>query len=103
LWQNGKYKQYFTNVNDIGREFIEFRYDVSTFEKTSNEIISSLKLSAISKDWMVKIEKFFIISDLVKFAKQIPTENENLYAISTIRELIQKERNDIETQIFSEK
>ena len=103
LWQNGKYKQYFTNVNDIGREFIEFRYDVSTFEKTSNEIISSLKLSAISNDWMVKIEKFFIISDLVKFAKQIPTENENLYAISTIRELIQKERNDIETQILAEK
>ena len=49
------------------------------------------------------VEKFFIISDLVKFAKQIPSENENLYAISTIRELIQKERNDIETQILAEK
>ena len=95
LWQNGKYKQYFTKVNDVAREFIEHRYKVSTFEKTSNEIIDSLQLSSMENDWLTKLEKLFTISDLVKFAKQIPTENENISAISTVRELIVNERSDV--------
>ncbi len=95
LWQNGKYKQYFTKVNDVAKEFIENRYKVPTFEKTSNEIIDSLQLSSISSEWLVKLEKLFVISDLVKFAKQLPTKNENIYAIDTIRELITTQRDDL--------
>ena len=60
-----------------------------------NEIIDSLQLSSMENDWLTKLEKLFTISDLVKFAKQIPTENENISAISTVRELIVNERSDV--------
>ena len=103
LWQNGKHKQYFTEVNDVARAFIEDRYCVATFEKTSIEIINSLQLASISNDWMAKIEKLFTVSDLVKFAKQIPTNQENIYAIDTVREFIQAERNDLAEKEETEK
>ena len=95
LWQQGKYKLYFTKVNSVGWEFIEHRYNVATFEKTSIEILSSLKLTSINQNWITSIEKLFTISDLVKFAKQIPTEQENIFAIQTIREFIENERTDL--------
>ena len=95
LWQQGKYKLYFTKINSVGWEFIEYRYNVATFEKTSIEILSSLKLTSINQNWIASLEKLFIISDLVKFAKQIPTEQENVFAIQTIREFIENERTDL--------
>ncbi len=95
LWQQGKYKLYFTKINSVGWEFIEYRYNVATFEKTSIEILSSLKLTSINQNWIASLEKLFIISDLVKFAKQVPTEQENIFAIQTIREFIENERTDL--------
>lgn len=95
LWQQGKHKLYFTKINSVGWEFIEYRYNVATFEKTSIEILSSLKLTSINQNWIASLEKLFIISDLVKFAKQIPTEQENVFAIQTIREFIENERTDL--------
>ena len=95
LWQKGKYKLYFTKINSVGWEFIEYRYNIATFEKTSIEILSSLKLTSINQNWIASLKKLFIISDLVKFAKQIPTEQENIFAIQTIREFIENERNDL--------
>lgn len=95
LWQQGKYKLYFTKINSVGWEFIEHRYNVATFEKTSIEILSSLKLTSINQNWIASLEKLFIISDLVKFAKQVPTEQENIFAIQTIREFIENERTDL--------
>jgi hypothetical protein len=95
LWQKGKYKLYFTKINSVGWEFIEYRYNIATFEKTSIEILSSLKLTSINQNWIASLEKLFTISDLVKFAKQIPTEQENIFAIQTIREFIENERNDL--------
>ena len=97
LWQKGNYKQYYTKVNSVGWEFIEYRYGIATFEKTSLEILSSLRLSSINDKWIVKLGKLFTISDLVKFAKQIPTEQENIFTIQTIREFIEQERDDLLT------
>ncbi|MFL2570773.1 MAG: hypothetical protein ACJ0QL_02705 [Parvicellaceae bacterium] len=95
LWQNGKHKQYFTEITDVTKEFIEYRYQVPTFEKTSIEIINALNLTLIDQQWIVKLEKLFTISDLVKFAKLLPTNQENSYAIETTKAFIENERDDL--------
>ena len=66
-----------------------------TFEKTSIEIINALKLTLINQQWIVKLEKLFTISDLVKFAKLLPTNQENSYAIETTKDFIENERDDL--------
>ena len=76
-------------------EFLEYRYQIKTFEKTSGEILDSLKWSNIPINYLTSIERFFTISDGVKFAKYKPLEKDNMTAILTIRNLIDEERLDL--------
>ena len=95
LWQNSKYKLYFSQVIDVIWKFLENRFEIYTFEKTSNEIINSMRIKNISKEDIENIQKSFFISDMVKFAKQTPTKDENEFVMLIAREFIQKYRDDI--------
>ena len=95
LWQNNKNKLYYSKLTDIIWQYIEYRYGVATFEKTSNEILSKLKLKAISGDHHILISKLFRLADMVKFAKTLPSPQENEEAIIIVRNTIQETRNDL--------
>jgi len=78
IWQQGRAKEYYTQLTDVLREYLENRFDVPTFEKTSSEIIDSLQF--IKKEYseqLNSLRRIFTTSDLVKFAKFIPDINEN--------------------------
>ena len=95
LWQNNKNKLYYSKLTDIIWQYIEYRYGVPTFEKTSNEILSKLKLKAISEDQQILVSKLFRLADMVKFAKTLPSSQENEEAIIIVRKTIQETRNDL--------
>ena len=97
LWQKNKNKLYYSKLTDIIWRYIEYRYGVATFEKTSNEILSKLKLKAISGDHQILISKLFRLADMVKFAKTLPSAQENEEAIIIVRNTIQETRNDLKT------
>jgi len=99
LWQNSKYKLYFSQVIDVVWEFLEDRFNIYTFEKTSSEIINSIKVKNISELDINNLQKSFFISDMVKFAKQTPTKEENEFIILVAREFIQQYRDDINKEI----
>ena len=94
-WENSYFKKYYSELSNILWQFLEYRYEIKTFEKTSAEILESLKWSTIPKEYLSNIERFFQISDSVKFAKQRALEKDNLTAFETIKTLIEKERLDI--------
>jgi len=95
LWQNNKNKLYYSKLTDIIWKYIEHRYGVATFEKTSNEILSNLKLKAISEDHFILVGKLFRLADMVKFAKTLPSPQENEEAIVIVRKTIEETRNDL--------
>ena len=94
-WENSYFKKYYSELSNILWQFLEYRYEIKTFEKTSAEILESLKWSTIPKEYLSNIERFFQISDSLKFAKQRALEKDNLTAFETIKTLIEKERLDI--------
>ena len=100
-WENGYYKKYYSELSNILWEFLEYRYQIKTFEKTSSEILEALKWSSLPKNFTPSIERFFEISDGVKFAKQSSLEKDNISAIKTIRDLIEQERQDLIPEIKS--
>ena len=76
IWQAGKLKEYYTDVTDVLREYIEARFGVVTFERTSSEIVDSL--SFIQKTYpnaLNLLSRIFDTSDMVKFAKLVPDFN----------------------------
>ncbi len=78
LWQNEQTKEYYIELSEILREYLEKRYLVKTHEKTTDEIFTALKHMDLSGDNKNMLQQILVLSDLVKFAKEkpLPAENE---------------------------
>ena len=77
LWQNDKTKQFYIELSDIIREYIEFRFDVLALEMTTDETIFSLKRDGLEELKLAPLKKLLQMADLAKFAKYTPVANEN--------------------------
>lgn len=85
LWQNDKQKEFYTEVTDAIRVYLESRFQIPTLEKTSNEIIGALEGVLEEKMGVngefIELKELFEVADLVKFAKYKASEGENERAI----------------------
>ena len=77
LWQRGKAKEYHSSLTDIIRTYIERRFNVMAMEMTSDEILESTQLKALSNDASEKLRDMLLRADLVKFAKYQPIQHEH--------------------------
>ena len=81
LWQTGNQKQYYTEITDTLRVYIEKRFGVKTIERTSAEILTDLSVKDIQPSDYESLKDLFGTSDLVKFAKYTASESENENAV----------------------
>lgn len=81
LVKEGKIKQYYTEISEIIRRYLEDRYFIRALEETSAEILSDIQSQEIEKEYINSLDQLLNLSDLVKFAKHIPgsEENEEIY------------------------
>lgn len=81
LWQNGKHKQYYTRITDVVRNYIDERYGINAMEMTTEEIMNDIREENINERDMERLLRLLEVSDLVKFAKLVPSreDNETLY------------------------
>jgi hypothetical protein len=80
LWQQGEVKQYYIELSDILREYLEKRYVIKTHEKTTDEIFASLRHLDLGQDNKQMLRQILVMADLVKFAREhpLPAENEQV-------------------------
>lgn len=91
IWQEGKTKQYHTELTDVIREYIGRRYEVSSTEKTSDETLKALKpLMDGQKELFERLRKMLTLADLVKFAKWNTTPDENESALLTAYDFVRE-------------
>ncbi len=81
LWQEGKEKQFYTEVTDTLRVYIEERFDIKTMERTSAEILDDLSRKDLAVNDYELLKELFATADLVKFAKYVASQEENENAI----------------------
>lgn len=78
LWQNNKIKEYYSELTEIVRGYIERELKVPALERTTDEIIETLtdfndsQSIITSKETIKKLKKLLQEADLVKFAKSKP-------------------------------
>ena len=77
LWQNDKTKEFYIELSDIIREYIEFQFDVLALEMTTDQTISALKLKGLEDEKIRPLKAMLQMADLAKFAKYKPISNEN--------------------------
>lgn len=82
LWQKGEIKNYYSELTDIARNYIEEEIQIPAMESTTSELILGLRNAAkqkklkLSNETVENLEKVLKQADLVKFAKSIPLEHE---------------------------
>ncbi len=78
LWQQEQVKEYYIELSDIVREYLEKRYIIKTHEKTTDEILAGLRHIDIADENRSKLKQILTLADLAKFAKEkpLPAENE---------------------------
>lgn len=77
LWEHDKVKEFYTEVSNTIRNYIEHRYEQPALEQTSIEIFDSLKSVDMDKTSMEQLTQILELADLVKFAKFQPLPDEN--------------------------
>jgi len=77
LLTQGLIKQYYTECSEILRIYLENRYFIVALEETTGEIIRDIKSQDINRDYLDSLKQILELSDFVKFAKYVPSENEN--------------------------
>ncbi len=90
LWQSGKYKDYYTDLTDIAREYLEGQFDIDAIEMTSDEILNEVKKLQVDNLIFNKLERTLMTADLVKFAKAMPNFAENEDAFKDINSFIEE-------------
>lgn len=90
LWQNGKVKEYHTELTDAVRIFIEEATGIRATEMTSDETIEAM--AERYKDTTIKSSLAYIFStaDLVKFAKSEPLANEHERTMNEAVDIVKK-------------
>lgn len=77
LWQNGQVKQYYSELTDIIRTYIDGRYDINAMEMISTDILNELDKKGLPKHLHKELEQTLTIADLVKFAKMDPLPDDH--------------------------
>ena len=82
LWQKGEIKNYYSELTDIARNYIEEEIQIPAMESTTSELIEGLRNAAkqkklkLSSETVENLEKVLKQADLVKFAKVKPLDFE---------------------------
>ena len=75
LLKEKRYKEWYTGLSEILREYIENRFDnIEALEMTTTELLPYFS-ELMADDESIEAKKFLSVADLVKFAKHKP-ENE---------------------------
>ncbi|MDR1679000.1 MAG: DUF4381 family protein [Prevotellaceae bacterium] len=99
LWQHGRVKEFYTDLTEVLRQYIEHRYQIPAMEMTSDEVMEHIELlPQADREANRILSKVLRLADLVKFAKWIPENRENDSAIIDAYEFVghTKEEEKIE-------
>ncbi|MDR0540956.1 MAG: hypothetical protein LBH19_01950 [Dysgonamonadaceae bacterium] len=77
LWQQGKNKEYHSQLSDVIRNYIDERFGINAMEMTSGQILQIIQGVSEGDSAFPQLKQLLLLSDLAKFAKYHPLPDEN--------------------------
>lgn len=94
LWEHGRIKEYYSELSDITRIYLEERFDIAAMEQTTDELLALLKKQNDARAELRKLrpELKLILrtADLAKFAKANPLPHEHSACMAAAIEVVQQ-------------
>lgn len=88
LWQQGQLKEYYDQITDTIRAYIEKRFRVRALESVTFDIIRELNKKGLSQPQQKQLQDLLEAADLAKFAKGTPEAEDNLRALEMARDFV---------------
>lgn len=89
LWQQGKLKEYHTDLTDILRQFLEECYAIPSTEMTSDQTLDAFESTRTCTTESKEIlRRILLTADMVKFAKSEPLPHEHDRSMSDAKAFV---------------
>ena len=85
LWQKGEVKEYYLALSEILRSYLEGRFKFNAMESTTDEILEEFNGD---KHLKAKLKEVLQQSDLAKFAKFKPADEDNNRLMKTAKDFV---------------
>ena len=102
IWEQGKIKEYQSELTYVIREYLENRYNINALENTTIEINQDLKKLNLKESLTTDLQNILQVADLVKFAKAQPDQNVHEQFLDKAVEFVQTTKKTT-AQIEAEK
>lgn len=102
LWQQGLVKEYYSELTEILRRYVEQRFNVPSLEETTDETLSGLRALNVGDGLLGGAETILRRADLVKFAKHHPTVTEHEDSFRGVIGFVEKTRVVAMTPVVGE-
>lgn len=89
LWQKGAEKEYYTELTDILRTYLEGRFGINAMEMTTPQIMDAISNNEGISEYTSLINAVLMQADFVKFAKARPLADENQRAFGNVRQFVE--------------
>ncbi len=103
VWKEGKTKEYYSAISDSVRLYIEGRFGIQALELTTDEIVRAFRSQVVDPASKEKLQQMLVLADFVKFAKQIPIEQEHALALQNAFDFVNGTKREDEIVIDEEK
>lgn len=90
LWQQGKVKEYHSELTRIVREYLEGRFDINALEETTGEILDQLRKRKLPPALRQRLEEILQTADMVKFAKAQPAAQFHEEAFESVKDFVEQ-------------
>ncbi|GHV58408.1 hypothetical protein FACS1894182_10580 [Bacteroidia bacterium] len=77
LWQQGKDKEYHSQLSDVIRNYMDERFGMNAMEMTSGQILQTIQGINEVDPVFAQLKQMLLLSDLAKFARYHPLPDEN--------------------------
>ena len=91
----GRIKEFYEQISDILRHYIEHRFNLRAPERTTEEFLAELtSADVLSKQDQERLGEFLQHCDLVKFAKYNPTTEQIQKTFDLVKDFIETTKSD---------
>ena len=92
LWQKKQVKEYYIQLTDIVRDYIEQRFRTPAMELTTDELLEKVKVHKDIVSYYSILSDILHTADLAKFAKAEPLPQEHIDTMDKAKLFVDKSR-----------
>ena len=89
LWQSGKIKEYYSELTDVLRHYLQKQHGIEAMEMITSEILDAYDLAGIQPDSRPMLSNILVQADYTKFAKATPQRTENELSMTYARQFVE--------------